>query len=102
MLENLQSIIPPSVSDLINIQLQSLQINSPIFSIYNVLNLPKDQLHTISTIYNILGSKYQKNKYPYFFITGLARTEKLFIINIITEDLKNKGSNYLLLSSTAL
>ncbi|GES98056.1 AAA family ATPase [Rhizophagus clarus] len=51
---------------------------------------------------NILGPKNQKNKYPYFFITGSAGTGKSFIINLITDHLKNKHSNYLLLTPTGI
>ena len=67
-----------------------------------MLNLPEDQLRVLSTISNTLGPKQQKNKYPYFFITGSAGTGKSFIIKIITEDLKRKGSNYLLLAPTGV
>src|ERR1043165_9412329 len=94
--------LPSSISNLINIQLYSLQINPPIISQSNTLNLPNDQLKIISTIRNILGPIKQKNKYPYFFITGSAGTEKSFIINLITNDLKNKRSNYLLLAPTGV
>ncbi|GBB87368.1 hypothetical protein RclHR1_13810001 [Rhizophagus clarus] len=65
-------------------------------------NLPNDQLYVISTIKNILGPKTQKNKYPYFFITGPAGTGKSFIINLITKDLINKRSKYLLLAPTGV
>lgn len=102
LLNNLQPILPSSVSELISIQLKSLRINPPIFSQYNVLNLPEDQLKVLSTISNTLGPKQQKNKYPYFFVTGSAGTGKSFIINLITENLKSKGSNYLLLAPTGV
>ena len=102
MINNLQSILPTSISELINIQLQSLRINPPIHTQCNALNLPSDQLNAISTIHNILGPKYKKDKYPYFFITGSAGTGKSFIINLITEDLRKKKSNYLLLAPTGV
>jgi DNA replication protein DnaC len=102
LLNNLQSIIPASVSELINMQLHSLRINPPIFSQCNALSLPEDQLQVLSTIRNILGPNHQKNKYPYFFITGSAGTGKSFILNLITEDLKQKRSNYLLLAPTGV
>src|SRR5205814_7086710 len=54
------------------------------------------------TIRNILGPSHQRNKYPYFFITGSAGTGKSFIINLITDDLKKKKSNYLLLAPTGV
>jgi hypothetical protein len=59
-------------------------------------------LHVVSTIKNILSPKTQKNKYLYFFITGPAGTEKSLIINLITNDLKNKRSKYLLLAPTGV
>jgi PIF1-like helicase/Helitron helicase-like domain at N-terminus len=102
LINNLQSILPTSVSDLINIQLQSLKISPPIYSQCNILNLPEDQLHVLSTIRNILGPKHQQNKYPYFFITGSGGTGKSYIINLIVENLKSKNSNYLLLASTGV
>jgi len=102
LLNNLQSILPTSISELIYIQLQSLRINPPIHTQCNALNLPSDQLNAISTIRNILGPKYKKDKYPYFFITGSAGTGKSFIINLITEDLRKKKSNYLLLAPTGV
>lgn len=101
LFNNLQSIIPTSVLELINIQLHSLRINPPIFSQCNTINLPRDQLHILSTICNILGPINQK-KYPYFFITGSAGTGKSFIINLIINDLNNKRSNYLLLAPTGV
>jgi hypothetical protein len=102
LIENLQSILPSTVSDLISIQLNSLRINPPIYLPCNALNLPDDQLNVLSTIRNTLGPKHQKNKYPYFFITGPAGTGKSFMINLIVEDFKRKGSNYLLLAPTGV
>jgi ATP-dependent DNA helicase PIF1 len=102
LINNLQHILPSSVSELIDIQLKSLQINPPILPYCNVLNLPEDQLNALSTICNILGPKNQKNKYPYFFITGSAGTGKSFIINLIIDHLKSKQSNYLLLAPTGV
>jgi hypothetical protein len=102
LINNLQPILPSSVSELVSIQLNSLRINPPILPQCNILNLPVDQLNAVSTICNILGPKHKKNKYPYFFITGPAGTGKSFIINIIIEDLKGKGSNYLLLAPTGV
>ncbi|CAB5180965.1 unnamed protein product [Rhizophagus irregularis] len=55
LLNNLQDIIPPSTSELINIQLTSLRINPPILPQCSTLNLPNDQLHVLSTIKNILA-----------------------------------------------
>lgn len=49
-----------------------------------------------------MGPKHQRNKYPYFFITGSAGTGKSFIINLIVENLKRKGSKYLLLAPTGV
>ncbi|GET00557.1 AAA family ATPase [Rhizophagus clarus] len=95
-------IIPPSTSELINIQLTSLRINPPILSQCSALNLPNDQLHVLSAIKNILGPKTQRNKYPYFFIIGPGGTGKSFIINLIVNDLKNKRSKYLLLAPTGV
>ena len=102
LINNLQPVLPSSVSELISIQLNFLRINPPILPQSNVLNLPEDQLNALSTISNILGPKNQKNKYPYFFITGSAGTGKSFLINLITENLKRKGSNYLLLAPTGV
>ncbi|GES75098.1 Pif1-like helicase domain-containing protein [Rhizophagus clarus] len=98
LLNELQNFIPSSVLELINIQLSSLRINPQILPQCSTLDLPND---LISTIKNILGPKTQKNKYPYFFITGPAGTGKSFIINLITKDLINKRSKYLLLAPTA-
>jgi PIF1-like helicase len=102
LLNRLENLIPPSTSELINIQLTSLRIDPPIFAHCSTLNLPNDQLHVLSTIKNILGPKTQKNKYPYFFITGSGGTGKAFIINLITKDLKSKRSKYLLLAPTGV
>lgn len=102
LINNLQPILPSSVSELINIQLNSLRIDPPILPYCNVLNLPEDQLNALSTICNTLGPKNQKNKYPYFFITGSAGTGKSFIINLIIDHLKSKQSNYLLLAPTGV
>ena len=102
LLNDLQSILPTSISEFISIQLQSLRINPPIYTQCNTLSLPDDQLNAISTIRNILGPKHKKDKYPYFFITGSAGTGKSFIINLITEDLRKKRSNYLLLAPTGV
>jgi len=102
LINNLQSILPSSISELINIQLNSLRINPPILPQCSALNLPEDQLNALSTISNILGPKNQKNKYPYFFVTGSAGTGKSFLINLIVENLKKKGSNYLLLAPTGV
>ena len=49
-----------------------------------------------------MGPIQQKNKYPYFFITGSAGTGKSFMINLITNDLNNKKSKYLLLAPTGV
>ena len=100
LINNLQPVLPSSVSILISIQLNSLRINLPILLQCNALNLPDDQLNVLSTICNTLGSKHQKNKYPYFFITGSAGTEKSFLTNLIVDKLKSKKSNYLLLAPT--
>src|ERR1044072_1969459 len=102
LINNLEPILPFSISNLINIQLHSLRINPPIIPQSNTLNLSNDQLNIISTIHNILGPIKQKNKYPYFFITSSAGTGKSFIINLIINDLKNKRSNYLLLAPTGV
>jgi hypothetical protein len=102
LINNLQHILPSSVSELISIQLSSLRINPPILPQCNALNLPEDQLNALSTICNTLGPKHQRNKYPYFFITGSAGTGKSFIINLIVENLKRKGSKYLLLAPTGV
>ncbi|CAB4382134.1 unnamed protein product [Rhizophagus irregularis] len=76
LINNLQPVLPSSVSELISIQLNFLRINPPILPQSNILTLPEDQLNALSTISNILGPKNQKNKYPYFFITGSAGTGK--------------------------
>lgn len=102
LINNLQPIIPSSVSDLIDMQKSYLRINPPILPPCNALNLPDDQLKVLSIICNTLGPKHQKNKYPYFFITGSAGTGKSFIINLIIDDLKKKRSNYLLLAPTGV
>jgi hypothetical protein len=102
LIDNLQPILPSSVSELISIQLNSLRINPPILPQCSALNLPEDQLNVLSTISNTLGPKHQRNKYPYFFITGSAGTGKSFLINLIIENLKRKGSNYLLLAPTGV
>ncbi len=102
LINNLQSILPFSILKLINIQLNYLWINLSILSQCDILNLLEDQLKALFTIYNTLGSKYQKNKYPYFFVTGSAGTEKLFIIKLIIEKLKNRGLNCLLLAPTGV
>src|SRR5688572_3212189 len=78
LINNLQPVLPSSVSNLISIQLSFLRINPPILSQCSALNLPDDQLNALSTICNTLGPKHQKNKYPYFFITGSAGTGKSF------------------------
>src|SRR4051812_29691763 len=41
-------------------------------------------------------------KWPYFFITGLASTEKSYIIYMIINLLKQRHSNYLLLAPTGV
>jgi hypothetical protein len=102
LLNKLQDVIPPLTSELISIQLASLQKNPPILPQCSTLDLPNDQLHVLSTIRNILGPKTQKNKYPYFFITGSGGTGKSFLINLITNDLKTKRSKYLLLAPTGV
>ena len=102
LISNLQPILPSSISDLIEMQKNYLKINPPILPPCNALNLPDDQLNVLSTIRNILGPRHQKNKYPYFFITGSAGTGKSFIINLIIDDLKKKKSNYLLLAPTGV
>ena len=102
LLNNLQPILPNSILEIIDIQLKSLRINPPIHTQCNALTLPSDQLNVISTIRNILGPKHKKDKYPFFFITGSAGTGKSFIIDLITEDLKKKKSNYLLLAPTGV
>ena len=102
LLSKLENLIPPSTSELINLQLTSLRIDPPIYSHCSTLNLPNDQLYIVSTIKNILGPKTQKNKYPYFFITGSGGTGKSFILNLITNDLKSKKSKYLLLAPTGV
>lgn len=79
-------------------QLQTHQNNN----VSTVSNVPSDQLYAVSTIKNTLGSTTQKNKYPYFFITGPAGTGKSFIINLIIKDLKDKRSKYLLLAPTGV
>src|SRR3954447_13757047 len=95
LLSNLQSVMPTSVTELVNIQLCSLQLNPSILSQISALDLPDDQLHVISTVRNILGPTHQKNKYPYFFITGSAGTRKPFILYLIAEDSSNKQHNFL-------
>jgi hypothetical protein len=102
LINNLQPILPSSITEFVSRQLKSLQLNPIILPQCNVLNLPEDQLHALTTISNTLGPKHQRNKYPYFFITGSAGTGKSFIINLITENLKRKGSNYLLLAPTGV
>ena len=102
LINNLQSIIPSSITELLKIQLSSLRINPPIYSHCNTLTLSHDQLHALSTIHNTLGPSHQKDKYPYFFITGSAGTGKSFLINLIIKDLKTKKSNYLLLAPTGI
>ncbi|GBC19376.2 PIF1-like helicase domain-containing protein [Rhizophagus irregularis DAOM 181602=DAOM 197198] len=74
LINNLQTIIPASITELLTIQLNSLRIDPPIYSHCNALTLPNDQLNALSTIRNILGPSHQKNKHPYFFITGSAGT----------------------------
>ncbi|CAB5216838.1 unnamed protein product [Rhizophagus irregularis] len=66
LLNNLQDIIPPSTSELINIQLTSLRINPPILPQCSTLNLPNDQLHVLSTIKNILEPQRQGQDPRYF------------------------------------
>jgi hypothetical protein len=102
LLNNLQSVMPTSVSDLVDIQLRSMRLNPPILPQISTLDLPEDQLHVISTIRNILGPIHQKHKYPYFFITGSAGTGKSFILNLITKDLSSKKNNYLLMAPTGV
>jgi len=51
--------------------------------------------------FDIIGS-VQVPISPYVFITGPAGTGKPFIINLITNDLKNKRSKYLLLAPTVV
>ena len=82
--------------------LNSLRLNPPIIPLCNALSLPDDQLHALSTLRNILGPIHQKNKYPFFFITGSAGTGKSFLLNLIVNDLKNKKSNYLLMAPTGI
>ena len=102
LIHNLRSIVPSSVSNLLNLQLSSLRINPPILPRCNSLNLPNDQLHVLSTLRNVLGSSNQSNKYPFFFITGSAGTGKSFILNLIINDLRSKKSNYLLMAPTGI
>ncbi|EXX64060.1 Pif1p [Rhizophagus irregularis DAOM 197198w] len=103
LINNLQTIIPASITELLTIQLNSLRIDPPIYSHCNALTLPNDQLNALSTIRNILGGpSHQKNKHPYFFITGSSGTGKSFLINLIINDLKSKRSNYLLLAPTGI
>src|SRR3954451_1978268 len=57
LINNLQPVLLSSVSNLISIQLNSLQINLPILPQCNALNLPDNQLNVLFTICNTLGPK---------------------------------------------
>ena len=67
------------IKDIISKQLHNL-IPKPIFITDNeVLNTPQDQYEVYNIITSSWGSLKETKKYPFFFITGSAGTEKTYL-----------------------
>jgi len=102
LLNELGSTITPKVADILDAQLNALKLFPPMLPRTAMLDLPTDQYKIINVITQNLRL-IAANKYPYFFITGSAGTGKSYVINIITNWLKQtKKSNYLLLAPTGV
>ncbi|CAJ0648043.1 5265_t:CDS:2 [Entrophospora sp. SA101] len=90
ILNNLQDLLCDNISQLLQIQLNSLKISPMINPQNTIIDLPDDQLHVFSIIKNLLGPLNDTKKYPFFFITGSAGTGKSYVTRLI------KTHNFLL------
>lgn len=91
-----------TISHIIKVHLPNLKVFPPLLPAETaMLELLQDQYHALSTITTYIGKNNGIN-WPYFFITGSAGTEKLYIINLIVNMFNRKQSNFLLLAPTEI
>ncbi|KAF0556968.1 ATP-dependent DNA helicase pif1-like [Gigaspora margarita] len=95
----ISSISQSKIANLYNIQLSNLQKFSTYIPTTALLNLPYDQYMVLSKLTSTLGPQ-NKHKWPYFFITSSAGTEKSYIITLFINILCTKNIKYLLLAPT--
>ena len=91
ILRNLEEQLPDNVTKFLQIQLNYLKINPTIKPKSVMLSLPDDQCWAISIIKNNLGPLDQKNKYPFFFITGSAGTGESYMTKTYCWWINKKG-----------
>ena len=82
LLNELSLIMSPNITEILNIQLESLIRLPTMLPKTVMLDLPEDQYQVVNAIIENLGP-ISKKKYPYFFITGSAGTGKSYIASII-------------------
>ncbi|CAJ0908479.1 3670_t:CDS:2 [Entrophospora sp. SA101] len=102
ILNNLQDLLCDNISQLLQIQLNSLKISPMINPQNTIIDLPDDQLHVFSIIKNLLGPLNDTKKYPFFFITGSAGTGKSYVTRLIVNDLISKRKKFLLMAPTGI
>src|SRR6185437_4860365 len=101
LLQSLNEQLPNNLKHIIQYQIENLKILLHYPLPIAILELPRDQYYALSTISTYMGSN-NGTKYPYFFITGPAGTEKSYIIHFIINMLTRRHSNFLLLASTGV
>ena len=87
-LQSLNNELPASINQIIQIQMRNLKLLPPILPETAMLELPRDQYHALSIISTYMG-RNDNIRWPYYFITGLAGTRKLYVINMIINILNN-------------
>ena len=101
LFDSLQILSVGNIQDIVRQQLDSTKILPPFIPENAIINLPTSQYQCVQTITNYLG-KRRVNKFPYFFITGSAGTGKSYVINILINELRRRGGNYLLMAPTGV
>ena len=101
LLLSLHEQIPLNIYKIIRIQLDNIKIFPYIIPQTAILELPQDQYHALSTISTYMGQN-DGIKWPYYFITDSAGTEKSYTVNLIINILNQRNSNYLLLASIGI
>src|SRR6185437_12822432 len=82
LLQSLNEQLPTNLKHIIQYQIENLKILPHYPLPIAILELPRDQYYTLSTISTYIGPN-NGTKYPYFFITGPAGTGKSYIIHFI-------------------
>ncbi|CAG8587541.1 9238_t:CDS:1 [Cetraspora pellucida] len=93
----IHSILQNKIANLCNIQLLNLQIFPINILTIAFYTLSHDQYMVLNKLALILGLQIA-HKWPYFFITGLVRIGKSYIINLFVNKLRIKNIKYLLLA----